>query len=81
MLRANLSVPLPVIALVSHYLTNKLMELGRSPPDKSLIANLSIYDIIWYYLSFRITIPEQGVRYLAITNPFATNYTLDYSIV
>ena len=25
-------------------------------------------------------IPEYGVRYLTITNPFATNYTLDYSI-
>ncbi len=31
MLRANLSVPLPVIALVSHYLTNKLIGIRPLP--------------------------------------------------
>ncbi len=80
MLRANLSVPLPVDALVSRYLTNKLIGTRPLHADKSLIVDLSIYDVIRYYLPFRIAIPEHGVRYLAITNPFATNYTLDYSI-
>ena len=45
------------------------------------------HDIIRYYRPFRKVaeatdaIPMHEVRYLSITNPFATNYTLDYSIV
>ena len=81
MWRINLSVPLRVDALVSHYLTNKLIRHRplpvRSKPLISLPCDIEI--------SFGITctfanppegeaaIPNTGVRYLCITHPFATN--------
>ena len=85
MRRANLSVPLPVIALVSRYLTNKL--IGDRPlkcRPKPLVTNLSVCDIIRYYRPFRYpdksgdAIPEHRVRYLSITNPFATITIMNY---
>ena len=87
MCRANLSVPVRVAALVSRYLTNKLIR-HRPLPDrpKPLISKPCDLEI-----SSGITgtfakgpktaaIPVSGVRYLCITHPFATNVSLDYSI-
>ena len=48
MWRVMLSHPLPVVALVSRYLTNKLIGAGRSRADKSLVRK----DIIRYYRTF-----------------------------
>ena len=87
MWRVNLSVPLRVDALVSRYLTNKLIRhrllQGRPKP---LI--LEPFDP---RISFGITctfakgpktaaIPKPKVHYLCITHPSATNAYLDYSI-
>ena len=60
---ANLSVRLRVVALVSRYLTNKLIR-NRLLPDRRTFENhLMRYGyIIWYYLPFRVAIPESGVH-------------------
>ena len=54
MWRVNLSVPLRVVALVSRYLTNKLIR-HRPLPDQRTFAPKAIRprEIIWYYLHFR----------------------------
>ena len=81
MWRINLSVPLRVDALVSHYLTNKLIRHRPLPVRPKPLISLPC-DI---EISFGITctfanppegeaaIPNTGVRYLCITHPFATN--------
>ena len=60
---ANLSVRLRVVALVSRYLTNKLIR-NRLLPDRRTFENSVMRQsyIIWYYLPFRAAIPESGVH-------------------
>ncbi len=73
MRRVNLSVPLPVVGLVSRYLTNNL--IGHGPiPDRRTFGNPAMRpeNVIKYYRPFRTAIPESGVRYPCITRPFAT---------
>jgi hypothetical protein len=46
-----LSDQLPIVALVSRYLTNKLMGRGPVPmrrPKLSLLVDLMVYEHIWY---------------------------------
>ena len=81
MWRINLSVPLRVDALVSRYLTNKLIRHRPLPYRPKPLISLP-FDI---EISSGITctfanppegeaaIPKYGVRYLCITHPFATN--------
>ena len=65
-----LSRPLPVIALVSHYLTNKL--IGRRPIQFRL-ATLPLRDYrILAYLSIGY-LRELGM-FLRVTNPFAAKH-------
>ncbi len=68
-----LSHPLDIAALVSRYLTNKL--ISRKP---LLRWNLTFADpeispdqIIGYYPQFPVAIPVLRVRYLRIPTPFA----------
>ena len=60
---ANLSVRLRVVALVSRYLTNKLIR-NRLLPDRRTFEAIVMRQlhIIWYYLPFRAAIPESGVH-------------------
>ena len=60
---ANLSVRLRVVALVSRYLTNKLIR-NRLLPDRRTFENqtMRLGYIIWYYPPFREAIPESGVH-------------------
>ena len=68
----TLSRPLPVIALVSHYLTNKL--IGRRPIPKRL-TTLPLRD---YRELVRLSADYTRLWgwYLRVTNPFAANYIL-----
>ena len=60
---ANLSVRLRVVALVSRYLTNKLIRnrllLLRLPFEIPIMR--SEY-VIWYYPAFRPAIPDKRVH-------------------
>ncbi len=48
MRRANLSVPVPVIALVSLYLANKL--IGHGPLESRQVSEeIPAFDHEWYY--------------------------------
>ncbi len=79
----TLSGRLPVVALVSHYLTNKLMGsrplLCRQVPKEPHLCykGTKPLKIIGYYPHFRevteatAVIPELRVRYLLITLPYA----------
>ena len=60
---AVLSDQLRVIALVSRYLTNKLIR-NRLLPDRRTfeISPMREKYIIWYYLPFRVAIPESGAH-------------------
>ena len=60
---ANLSVRLRVVALVSRYLTNKLIR-NRLLPDRRTfeISPMREKYIIWYYPAFRLAIPESGAH-------------------
>ena len=60
---AVLSDQLRVVALVSRYLTNKLIR-NRLLPDRRTFENSVMRQsyIIWYYLPFRVAIPESGVH-------------------
>ena len=60
---AVLSDQLRVIALVGRYPTNKLIRY-RLLPDRRTFENHPMRDgyIIWYYLPFRVAIPESGVH-------------------
>ena len=74
--RVVLSHPLAIFALVSRYLTNKLIPrepLSRrnSFPDKEMPPR----QIAWYYPSVRKAIPVPGVGYPRLTAPFAISPT------
>ena len=60
---ANLSVRLRVVALVSRYLTNKLIR-NRLLPDRRTFEHreMPLRGLIWYYLTFRSAIPESGAH-------------------
>jgi hypothetical protein len=84
MRRATLSRPLPVAALVSRYLTNKLIGHGplpdrqarRSPPliaEPGDSATSSGISSTFAKGIAPAVIPESEVRYPCITLPFATN--------
>jgi len=71
-----LSHPLPVIALVSSYLTNKLIGPRSIVKQIALLHfKLSLSVTIGYYFVFQRTIPISTVSYQGITNPFATPIT------
>ncbi len=79
MRRVNLSVPVPVVALVSRYLTNKL--IGHGPlSSRKVSEEIPTFDrctirycgLIRYYLRFPTAIPKLKVRYPCITRPAAT---------
>ncbi len=79
MRRVNLSVPVPVEALVSHYLTNKL--IGHGPlSSRKVSEEIPTFDrctirycgLIGYYLQFPTAIPKLKARYPCITRPAAT---------
>jgi hypothetical protein len=86
MWRVTLSRPLPVIALVGRYPTNKL--IGHEPlPDRRSFArrNLRSRGFIRNYRHFRYVptsrdaaIPESRARYPCIPHPFATNIAPSY---
>ena len=62
MRRVMLSHPVPVFALVSRYLTNKL--IGRSPLPRR--TSLSSVEHMGYYPAFPPAIPHLGVRSIAL---------------
>ena len=67
MLGIELSLPLPVVALVSHYLTNKL--IGPRPLSKriaSLPLRLASSGAIEYYPPFRMAMLISEVRTKAL---------------
>ena len=70
---AMLSHPLAIVALVSRYLTNKLV--ARQPlPGRNLTfagPEMTPGQIIGYYPQFPVAIPVPRVRNLCITTPFA----------
>ncbi len=80
MCRVMLSHPIPVVALVGFYPTNKL--IGHGPiPDRRSFARRTMRScgIIGNYRHFRkgpkpAAMPESRVRYPCIPHPFATNY-------
>lgn len=56
---ADLSVRLCVKGLVSHYLTNYLIQNSPIPQRLPFEHSIMRYrDIIWYYLTFRSAIPD-----------------------
>ena len=61
---ANLSVRLRVVALVSRYLTNYRDTISPAPrvPYGFEIPKMPSGYFIWYYLTFRLAIPESGVH-------------------
>ena len=60
---AVLSDQLRVIALVSRYLTNKLIRYRLLPDRRTFEATvMRQLHIIWYYLPFLVAIPESGVH-------------------
>lgn len=63
-----LSHPLPIVALVSRYLTNKL--IGRGPLPR---RNRTLWsgDVIRYYRQFPAAIPVPGAGNPRVTLPFA----------
>ena len=75
----NLSVRLPVVALVGHYPANKLMgheplpgqqvrQVGSQPFDH---LGMPPRGLIEYYAAFQRVILVPGVRYPCIPHPFA----------
>ena len=84
MCRVTLSRPVPVVALVGRYPTNKL--IGHEPlPDHRSFARktMRFRGIIGYYRHFRkglapAAIPVSGVRYPCIPHQFATNFPSSY---
>ena len=68
-----LSHPLRIVALVSRYLTNKLIRsrsLLRWNHTFALKA-ITPQEIIGYYPQFPVAIPDRRVRHLPVTTPFA----------
>ena len=86
MCRVMLSHPIPVVALVGRYPTNKLIGNGPIPDRRSFARmNMRSRGVIRYYRHFRkvptsrdAAIPESRVRYPFITHPFATNFPSSY---
>ena len=83
----DLSVRLPVAALVSRYLTNKLIGHGPLPNRQALRSPALITRPCDQAISSGIistfakglapaVIPEFKVRYPCITHPFATNHNI-----
>ncbi len=80
---ASVSVPvaqvvlshlLGILALVSRYLTNKLIPHGPLPRRNSFPGKeMSPRQIARYYPSVRMAIPVPGVGYPCLTAPFATS--------
>ena len=83
--RARISVPwlatilsdhLPIIALVSHYPTNKLIGckllLFRNEQVRTFTDNQEDYQTIGYYLQFLEVMPVNRVDYPRVNNHFAT---------
>ncbi len=68
-----LSHPLSIIALVSRYLTNKLILSKPLPRWNHTFAlpATTPKGIIWYYPQFPVAIPVPRVRNLPIPTPFA----------
>src|SRR4029077_7851614 len=70
-----LSDQLPVKALVSHYLTNKL--IGRDSIQKRIAALIRrMPDHMRYYFAFRRAIPRFWAGQSRVTHPFATRSVL-----
>ncbi len=73
-----LSDQLPVLALVSRYLTNKLIGRGpiperQAPKGPHLLKVLHAQDDnIRYYFRFRKAIPNSGASCPRVPHPFAT---------
>ena len=69
-----LSEPLLIIALVSHYLPNKLIR-RKSLPNRIAalpVKRCRLNRTMRAYPSFRRAIPQFGAGYLRVTHPFAT---------
>jgi hypothetical protein len=68
-----LSHPLSIVALVSRYLTNKLILRKPLPRWNLTICRTESHPvwIIKYYPQFPVAIPDLGVRYLRDPTPFA----------
>ncbi len=63
MRRVVLSHPLGVLALVSHYLTNKLIPRSPIPRQQAFApATMQRLEIIRYYPGFPRAIPDLGAR-------------------
>ena len=74
MLAVNLSIRLDVLALVSHYLTNKLIPRDPLPRRISFHGKeMPLRHHVGYYPSVRKAIPVPGVGYPRFTAPFATS--------
>ena len=72
--RVVLSHPLGILALVSRYLTNKLIPREPLPRRNSFRdKEMSPRHIARYYPSVRTAIPVPGVGYPRLTAPFATS--------
>ncbi len=84
MWRIALSRPLPVVALVGHYPTNKLIGHG-SIPDRLTFAHktMRFYEIIRYYRHFRKE-SKLSSLFLSpghVTHAFLTRSPLDWNSV
>ena len=74
--RVVLSHPLDILALVSRYLTNKLILRELLPRRDSFPGKkMPPRQIARYYPSVRKAIPVPGVGYPRLTAPFATSPT------
>src|SRR5262249_55971769 len=72
--RVVLSHPLDIFALVSRYLTNKLISHEPLPRRNSFPGQeMPLDQIARYYPLVRMAIPVPGVGYPCITAPFATS--------
>ena len=72
--RVVLSHPLGILALVSRYLTNKLIPHEPLPRRNSFRSReMPLRYLARYYPPVRVAIPVPGVGYPRITAPFATS--------
>ncbi len=72
-----LSDQLPVDALVSRYLTNKLIGRETLPNRKSFLrCAMRRFEGIRYWQSFPTVIPKSGAGFSRVTHPFATRSSL-----
>jgi hypothetical protein len=69
-----LSHLLAISALVSRYLTNKLIARELRPGQRTFdTQKMPPVHVVWYYPSVRMAIPIPRVDYPRITAPFATS--------